>query len=401
MSSYRRLFLEHVAQTSLNPIGLEVSRASGMYIYDHQGKAYLDFDSGISVSVLGHCHPAVVEAVQKQAAIYMHTMVYGEHIQSPQVEYATLLSTILNNGLDTVYYVNSGTEAVETALKLARKATGRREIISCKNAYHGSTIAAESLRSDYSFSRHFAPGIPEVHHIAFNSEEDLHLITEKTACVILEPVQAENGIITPRQTYLQKVRQRCTETGTLMILDEIQTGFGRTGHMFAHQKYGIVPDILLIAKGMGGGMPIGGVVAARQLMMELAQQPSLGHITTFGGHPVCVAGALATLKTLSETDYIQRVTQKEQLLHSLLIHPVIRQVRSSGLMMAVELISADLLTPVISGCLEHGVLTDYFLFDNRSFRIAPPLIITPDQIREGVHTILEVLDQVSEKINLS
>lgn len=399
MSSYRRLFLQHVAQTSLHPMGLEVSRAEGVYIYDHQDKAHLDFDSGISVSVLGHCHPEVVKVVQNQVASYMHTMVYGEHIQSPQIEYARLLSEILNNGLDSVYYVNSGAEAVEVALKLARKVTRRTEIISCKSAYHGSTIATESLRSDFMFTRHFAPGIPDVNHINFNDENDLYLITQKTACVILEPVQAENGIIPPENDYLKKVRQRCDETGTIMILDEIQTGFGRTGKMFAHQKYDIVPDILLIAKGMGGGMPIGAAVAKKSLMAELAQMPSLGHITTFGGHPVCVAAALATLKTLLSTDYIKEVEQKEKLFHSLLVHPAIREVRSSGLMMAVDLKSPDILTNVIQSCLKHGVLTDYFLFNDRSFRIAPPLIINPDQIREGVHTILDVLDHNLETIN--
>lgn len=396
MSSYRRLFLQHVAQTSPTPFGLEVSRAEGMYIYDHQSKRYLDFDSGISVSVLGHCHPAVVQAVQNQAATYMHTMVYGEHIQSPQVAYAQLLSEVLNNGLDCIYYVNSGTEAVEIALKLARKATGRREIISCRNAYHGSTIAAESLRSDYEFTRHYAPGIPEVNHIRFNEEADLTLITSKTACVIIEPVQAENGIIPPTNDFLKKVRIRCNETGTLLILDEIQTGFGRTGYLFAHQKYDLIPDILLIAKGMGGGMPVGGVVANRALMSELAKNPVLGHITTFGGHPVTVVAALATLKTLLSTDYIQEIRQKEQLLHTLLVHPAIKEVRSSGLMMAVELTNASMLSLVIETLMKQGLLTDYFLFNNCSFRIAPPLIITPDQIRDGAEIILNVLDKISE-----
>jgi acetylornithine/N-succinyldiaminopimelate aminotransferase len=276
MFSKRQLFLQHVAQTSDFPMCLEVSHASGMYIYGTDGKKYLDFDSGISVSSVGHCHPAVVNAVKMQAETYMHTMVYGEHIQAPQVEYATLLSEVLNNGLNSVYYVNSGSEAVETAIKLARKARGRYEIISCANAYHGSTIAAESLRSDTAFTKHFVPTMPGVRHIRFNNETDLAKITNNTACVILEPVQAEAGIIVPENDYLQKVRTRCQQTGTLMILDEIQTGFGRTGEMFAHQKYGITPDILLIAKGMGGGMPIGGVVASTDLMMHFASQSCTG-----------------------------------------------------------------------------------------------------------------------------
>jgi acetylornithine/N-succinyldiaminopimelate aminotransferase len=394
MSSLRSLYLSHVAQTSEMSMCLEVSHASSVYIYGNDGKKYLDFNSGIAVSSLGHCYPEVVEAVQNQAKTYMHTMVYGEHIQSPQVAYATLLSKVLDNGLNSVYFVNSGTEAVEAALKLARKATGRYEIISCAGAYHGSTIAAESLRSDYEFTRNYFPTIPGVSHIRFNHSEDLSQITEKTACVILEPVQAEGGIIPPQNDYLKKVRERCEVTGTLFILDEIQTGFGRTGFMFAHQKYAITPDILLIAKGMGGGMPIGALVANNTLMSTLAKNPALGHITTFGGHPVCVAAALATLKVLTEKNYVSDVIQKERLLKTILVHPLIKEIRSSGLFMAVELIKPSLLTPLIDKVIEKGVLVDYFLFDNASFRIAPPLIITPDQIREGTEKILTSLDEL-------
>lgn len=393
--SIRKLYLDHVAQTSEISMCLEVSRAEGMYIYGVGDKKYLDFNSGISVSSLGHCHPAVVEAVQKQAATYMHTMVYGEHIQAPQVEYATLLAKVLDNGLDSTYFVNCGTEAVEAALKLARKYTQRTEIISCSKAYHGSTVAAESLRSDYDFSRTFFPTIPGVRHIDFNDAGQLAKITDKTACVILEPVQAEGGIIPPTNDYLQKVRKKCTETGTLMILDEIQTGFGRTGYMFAHQKYGITPDILLIAKAMGGGMPIGALVSNKEMMMSLARNPMLGHITTFGGHPVCVAAAQATLHILHEGPYICEVFNKEKLLHALLVHPLIKEVRSSGLMMGVELVRAELLTPLIDAVIAKGVLIDYFLFNNASFRIAPPLIISEDQIRHGVGVILETLNELS------
>jgi acetylornithine/N-succinyldiaminopimelate aminotransferase len=394
MLSKRQLFLQHVAQTSEVPMCLEVEHASGMYIYGSDGKKYLDFDSGISVSSLGHCYPEVVQAVKNQAETYMHTMVYGEHIQSPQVEYATLLIEVLNNGLDCIYYVNSGTEAVETALKLARKATGRYEIFSCTSAYHGSTIAAESLRSDSIYTRNFLPSIPGVRHIHFNNEDDLNKISEKTACVIMEPVQAEAGIIVPENHYLQKVRTRCNETGTLLILDEIQTGFGRTGYMFAHQKYGIIPDILLIAKGMGGGMPIGGVVASRDLMSQFSRNPSLGHITTFGGHPVCVAAALATLKVLIEKQYLAEIKSKEQLFKSLLKHEMITDVRASGLMIAVEIKDASLLTPLIDMVIGDGVLVDYFLFNPFSFRIAPPLIISEEEIHSGVRTILSAMNQL-------
>ncbi len=397
MSAYRRLFLDHVAQTSEMPMIIEVESASGVYIYDVDGKAYLDFDSGIAVSSLGHCHPEVVAAVQQQVATYMHTMVYGEHIQVPQVAYATLLSSVLNNGLDAVYFVNSGAEAVEGAIKLARKATGRIEIISCAGAYHGSTIGAESLRSDYDFTRHFFPTLPGVRHIAFNNEADLDKITTKTACIVLEPVQAEGGIIVPENDYLQKVRQRCDQTGTLLILDEIQTGFGRTGHMFAHQKYGITPDILLIAKGMGGGMPIGAFVAARRLMSHFTKNPSLGHITTFGGHPVCVAAALATLNIMMSENIIPLVLAKEALIRNLLVHPLIKEVRSSGLMMGVELTRPDLLSHVIDTCRDRGLLTDYFLFNQASFRIAPPLIISEDEIVKGIQIILGVLNECPAK----
>lgn len=397
MSAYRRLFLDHVAQTSEMPMIIEVESASGVYIYDMDGKAYLDFDSGIAVSSLGHCHPEVVAAVQQQVATYMHTMVYGEHVQVPQVAYATLLSSVLNNGLDAVYFVNSGAEAVEGAIKLARKATGRIEIISCAGAYHGSTIGAESLRSDYAFTRNFFPTLPGVRHIAFNNEADLDKITTKTACIVLEPVQAEGGIIVPENDYLQKVRQRCDQTGTLLILDEIQTGFGRTGHMFAHQKYGITPDILLIAKGMGGGMPIGAFVAARSLMSHFTKNPSLGHITTFGGHPVCVAAALATLNIMMSENIIPLVLAKEALIRNLLVHPLIKEVRSSGLMMAVELTRPDLLSHVIDTCRDRGLLTDYFLFNQASFRIAPPLIISEDEIVKGIQIILGVLNECPAK----
>ncbi|MBK8669006.1 MAG: aspartate aminotransferase family protein [Saprospiraceae bacterium] len=399
MSSIRKLFLSHVAQTSEMSMCLEVSHANGMYIYGSDGRQYLDFNSGISVSSLGHCYPEVVSAVQKQAATYMHTMVYGEHIQAPQVQYATLLSSVLANGLDSVYYVNCGTEAVEAALKLARKSTGRAEIISCTGAYHGSTIAAESLRSDYHFTRKFYPTIPGVSHITFNQPAELSKITEKTACIILEPVQAEGGVIPPEHDFLKKVRQRCDETGTLLILDEIQTGFGRTGYMFAHQKYSIIPDILLIAKGMGGGMPIGALVAKRDLMMHLARNPPLGHITTFGGHPVCVSAALATLHVLLEQPYISQVTAKEALLRSLLTHhPMVRSIRSSGLMMAIELHDAGMLTPVIDAAIQNGVLIDYFLFNNHSFRIAPPLIVTEDQIKDGASKLIDAMDKVARTV---
>lgn len=400
MSLQKKLFLQHVAQTGPYPFGIEVSHADGIYIYDTEGKQYFDFDSGISVSSLGHGHPAIVEAVITQVKKYMHTMVYGEHIQAPQVRFASLLSKILNNGLDSTYFVNSGSEAVEGAIKLARRYTGRYEIISCANAYHGSTIGAESLRSDTDFTMAYVPAVPGVQHIRFNNMDDLTIINHKTACVILEPVQAEAGVILPENDYLQAVRKRCDETGALLILDEIQTGFGRTGYLFAHQKYNVVPDILLLAKAMGGGMPIGAFVARRDLMQVFTTNPMLGHITTFGGHPVCTAAASAMLEVITTEDIVCKVSEKEQLIHDLLEHELIKEVRSSGLLMAVELMDKKYLMPVISEAIHQGILIDYFLFNDHSFRIAPPLIISNDEICAGINILLKVMDTV-QKMNPS
>ncbi len=399
MTSIRSLYQTHVAQTSEMSMMLEVDRAEGMYIYTTDGSRYLDLNSGISVSSLGHRHPAVVKAVKKQVDRHMHTMVYGEHIHGPQVTYAKLLADTLDNGLDSVYYLNGGTEAVEAAMKLARKHTKRYEIVACRGAYHGSTMGSESLRSDDEFTRAYLPGIPGIRHIDFNDRSQLENITTRTACIILEPVQAEAGVHPPKADYLKAVRKRCTEVGALMILDEIQTGFGRTGHLFAHQKYGVVPDILLIGKSMGGGMPVSAFVARKELMMSIARKPMLGHITTFGGHPVCVAAAHATLKTLCDGDIVAEVTEKEALIRSLLVHPIIKEVRSSGLMMAVALTKRKYLKHVVSHTIENGALVDYFLFNDTSFRLAPPLIISHDQIREGCDILLQAMDYAQSKYN--
>ena len=392
MISKRDLFLNHVAQTSPLSMMLEIERAEGMHIYDTAGKEYLDLNSGISVSSLGHRHPAIIAAVKSQLDKHLHTMVYGEHIQSPQIKYASLLTQELNNGLDSVYFVMTGSEAVEGAIKLAKKYTGRYNIISCATAYHGSTMTAEALRSDYSFSRAFMPSMPGVRHIEFNDEDALSKIDHKTAAVILEPVQAESGVNPPQNDYLKKVRERCDKVGALMILDEIQTGFGRTGHLFAHKKYSVVPDILLISKSMGGGMPIGAFVAPKRIMEYISDRPALGHITTFGGHPVCTAAALATLETVTEGTLIPDVLEKEKLIHSLLKHEIIKEVRSSGLMMAVELTRRKYLKHVVNNTIEQGALIDYFLFNNKSFRLAPPLIINMDQIKKACKIILQACD---------
>ncbi len=386
----RQAFLRHVGQTSEYPMCIEVEYAKGMYIYGPGGKQYLDMDSGISVSSLGHRHPYVIQAIKDQLDKYLHTMVYGEHIQAPQVRYAVQLTALLDKSLNALYYANCGTEAVEVALKLCRKATGKSKIISCNTAYHGSTLGAESLRSDTSYTMHFQPGIPDVHHIRFNDLDDLDKICSKTACVILEPIQAEAGIRLPKGDYLKKVKQRCEDVGALMVLDEIQTGFGRTGHLFAHQSYDVVPDVLLIAKGMGGGMPIGGVVASKQLLDTFIKNPSLGHITTFGGHPVCVAAAIATLEVLiTESSIIAEAQKKADYLVSKLTHAFVKEIRYAGLFIGVELVNKDMIEPFILHVIEKGVLVDFFLFDPCSFRIAPPLIIDYHEIDKAVSLMNE------------
>ncbi len=397
MYSTRQLFLRHVAQTGEIPLMLEVDHAEGMYIYAKNGKKYLDLNSGISVSSLGHRHPAVVEAIHAQVDKHLHTMVYGEHIHSPQIKFATLLAKTLDNGLDSVYYLNSGSEAVEGALKLARRHTRRYEIIACSRAYHGSTMGSESLRSDLDFTRNYLPGVPGVSHIDFNDDTQLGKITQKTSCVILEPVQAENGVRPPENDYLKKVRHRCDQVGALMILDEIQTGFGRTGTLFAHQKYHVVPDIMCIGKAMGGGMPVSAFVAPKDIMQSLAHKPALGHITTFGGHPVSVAAAFAALNVLSEGSIISQVTGKMNLFKKLLAHPIVREIRGAGLMMAVELKRKKYLKHVVSEAINQGVLVDYFLFDDKSFRLAPPLIINEQQIKNGCNILVNAMDYAMRK----
>ncbi len=389
MASVRQLFLSHVAQTSEIPLGLEVERAEGMYIYDTQGKKYLDLNSGISVSSLGHRHPRVIEAIKNQVDKHLHTMVYGEHIQQSQVAMAKLLTDQLPSSLNSVYYFMSGTEVVEAAMKLSKRASERYEIIACRNAYHGSTQGAESLRSDHEYSQAFLPLVPGIKHIDFNNEEDLSRITSKTAAVVVEPVQAEAGVIIPHGQYLKKLRKRCTEVGALLILDEIQTGFGRTGHLFALSKYGVVPDILCLGKAMGGGMPIGAMVCGRELMLAFTKSPMLGHITTFGGHPVSCAAAHGNLSAILDENITESVLEKEKLFHEKLQHPIIKEVRSSGLMMAVELTKRKYLKHVVAHAMELGAVIDYFLFNNRSFRLAPPLIISESEIEKACYILIQ------------
>jgi acetylornithine/succinyldiaminopimelate/putrescine aminotransferase len=392
MSTLRQQFLQHVAQTSDIPMLLEIERAEGSFLYDRTGKRYLDLIAGISVSVLGHGHPTVVEAVKAQAERYMHTLVYGEYVLSPQVELATLLASLLPDPLDSVYFTNSGSEATEGAMKLAKRFTGRAEIVACREAYHGSTQGAASLMWPTTFTQAYHPLLPGIRHINFNCEEDLERITTATACVIAETVQAEAGVRWPQNDYLKKLRKRCTEVGALLIFDEIQAGYGRTGSLWAFEQYGVVPDVMLLAKGMGGGMPIGAFVAAREVMEVLGHEPPLGHITTFGGHPVCCAAALATLRFISENKLWEKAKENEALFRQLLVHPAIKEVRSAGLLMAVEVGEFPVLRSIILDCVANGVITDWFLFNDQSLRVAPPLTISEEEIRfacEVINTAVE------------
>jgi putrescine aminotransferase len=391
--NHRQLFLRHIAQTSPFPLLLEIERAEGMYLIDPEGKKYMDLISGIGVSALGHCHPMVTKAAKNQMDKFLHTMVYGEFVLSPQVELAKLLTDNLPNSLDSVYLVNSGTEAVEAAMKLAKRYTGRHEFIAMHDAYHGSTQGAMSLNSDDYFTQAYRPLLPGIKHITFNNFEDLQQITCRTAAVITETIKAESGIHTPADDYLTALKKKCESTGTLLIFDEIQTGMGRTGRLWAFEHYGVVPDILLLAKGLGGGMPIGAFVSSNAIMSVLTDEPILGHITTFGGHPVSCAAAAATLKEITQKPYIEEVAEKENLFKRLLIHREIADIRSAGLMMAVELKDFDFLQKVISICLKKGLLTDWFLFNNKSMRIAPPLTISHMEIEIACKIILEALDE--------
>ena len=379
------------------PLMLEIERAEGLYIFTTDGKRYMDLNSGICVSSLGHCHPAVVKAVQDQSTRYMHTMVYGEHIQTPQVALTTLLTKQLPGTLNSVYLVNSGSEAVEGAVKLAKRHSGRYEIVAARNAYHGSTQGAESLRSDSALTSAFRPLVPGIRHINFNSLDDLQTITRKTAAVILEPVQAEAGVILPDPEYLKSVRQKCDETGAMLIFDEIQTGYGRTGSLFAFEQYECVPDILTIGKAMGGGMPIAAFISAHEIMQDLTYKPALGHITTFGGHPVTSAAALACLETLLNEKLIEGVASKAELFKNRLKHPIIKEVRSAGLMMAVELTKKRYLKYVVQYIIDNGGLVDWFLFNQQAFRLAPPLIITRQQIEEACTLLLAACNHATRK----
>jgi acetylornithine/N-succinyldiaminopimelate aminotransferase len=392
MLTNRQLFLLNIAQTSNTPRLLEVERAEGMYLYDPQGRSYLDLVSGFAVSNVGHRHPRVIKAIHDQLEKYLHVTVYGEFVQSPQVKFAEKLCTVLPDPLRSVYFVNSGTEATEGAMKLAKRYTGRSEIISCYNSYHGSTQGALSLMGNEYYKQAYRPLLPDIRHIRFNDLSDLAHITDKTAAVVLETIQGEAGIRVPDITYMQNLRKRCDETGTLLILDEIQTAFGRTGRFFAFEHFGIIPDILLLAKGMGGGMPVGAFISTKETMDVLKENPILGHITTFGGHPVSCAAGLATLEVILEEGLMDDIDQKESLFRKELIHPKISEIRGKGLMLSIQLESFEQVETASRLCLERGLMIDWFLHCETAMRIAPPLSISEDQIREACRVIREVLD---------
>lgn len=391
MLTNRQLFLQHVGQTSPSPVGLEIERAEGIYLYGTDGRRYIDMVSGVSVCNLGHNHPKIVEAVKAQAEKYMHLMVYGEYIEAPQVLFAQKLTDALPSQLNSIYYVNSGSEAIEAALKLAKRYTGRTEIVAFKNAYHGSTHGALSL-GDESLKNAYRPLLPQMRFLDFNSSEQLLQITEDTAAVVVEPIQAEGGCILPKDDYLKKLRIRCDEVGALLIFDEIQMGFGRTGKLFAFEHYGMVPDILCLAKAMGGGMPIGGLVSDKKILDAFTCNPMLGHITTFGGHPVSAAAGLAAFEILTESTIVEEVEAKGQLFEEALSDlPQVKEIRRKGLFLAVDLHSQDTLDSYMKKGLEQGLINDLFLFYKNSFRITPPLTITKAEIEEIILKIKKSL----------
>ncbi len=387
-------FLKYQTQTTAHPLAMEVSHANGSYIYDTNNKAYLDFVAGVSATPLGHNHPKVIGAIKEQLDKYLHVMVYGEYIQKPAVELAKLLAKNLPSTLENTYLVNSGTEAIEGALKLAKRATGRSELISAHNAYHGNTMGSMSLMGYEERKQAFRPLLPDVRFITFNNEEDLNLITSKTAGVLLETIQGGAGFIQPENGYLEKVKKRCVEVGALLILDEIQPGIGRTGKLFGFENYNCVPDILVMGKGLGGGMPIGAFTASSQLMCLLQQNPKLGHITTFGGHPVIAAAALATLKEITESNLMPLALEKEQLFRKLLVHPLIKEIRGIGLMLALMMPSETITNEVILKCQDEGLILFWLLFEPKAVRITPPLTISNDEIIKGCGIIIDILNKI-------
>ncbi len=389
----RESFIKHQGQTTPYPLAIDVASAKGMYVTDKSGKTYLDLVAGVSACSVGHCHPSVVKAIQEQAEKYLHVMVYGEFIQDPQLHLAEKLASLLPDSLNCTYFVNSGVEAIEASMKLSKGYTGRSEIISCKNSYHGSTHGALSIMGTETYKRKFRPLLPDCGQITYNDLSSLKNITKNTASVVIEPIQGASGFMTPENEFLKAVRERCDEVGALLIFDEIQTCFGRTGNLFGFQTYQVVPDILCMAKGMGGGMSIGSFTTSTEKMHSLRENPILGHITTFGGHPIACAASLATLNELCDTQIIEEVGRKEVLFRKLLVHPKIKEIRGKGLMLAVEFDDAEICRKVVHRGLEKGLITFFFLFTHTAVRLSPPLIISEDEIRKAAQLILEILDE--------
>ncbi|MGB3152413.1 MAG: aspartate aminotransferase family protein [Maribacter sp.] len=387
-------FLKYQAQTTPNPLGMEISHAKGSYIFDTEGGAHLDFVAGVSACGLGHCHPKVVEAISDQVKKYMHVMVYGEYAQTPAIAYAKLLAEQLPSSLNTTYLVNSGTEAIEGALKLARRYTGRTEIIAAHNAYHGNTMGSLSLMDYEERKGPFRPLIPDVAFVHFNIELELERITQKTACVVLETVQGGAGFIMPKEGYLKKVKARCKEVGALLILDEIQPGFGRTGTLFAFEQFECVPDILVIGKAMASGLPVGAFTSSSKIMRSLQEKPKLGHITTFGGNPVIAAACLATLKELLNSGLIPSTLEKEKLFRNLLVHSKIKAVRGKGLMLALILRNEEEANQLVLQAKDKNLILFWLLFEPKAVRISPPLTISDDEIRKGCSIILAILNSL-------
>ncbi|SDW89185.1 Acetylornithine/succinyldiaminopimelate/putrescine aminotransferase [Lutibacter oricola] len=389
-------FLKYQAQTSPNSLALEISYANGSYVYDKQEKQYLDFIAGVSANTLGHNHPKVSQAIKKQVDSYTHVMVYGEFIQQPPVDLCKFLIHKLPSNFETVYLTNSGTEATEGALKLAKRFTGRSEIIAAKNGYHGNTQGSMSVCGAEEKNSAFRPLVPGVKFIEFNNEIDIQKITSKTAAVILETIQGGAGFIEPKNDYLKKVKEKCTKVGALLILDEIQSGVGRTGKLYGFENYNVVPDIIVTGKGLGGGMPIGAFITSHKLMSCLQTQPKLGHITTFGGHPVIAASALATIQEIYEQKLMEQIEAKEALIRKLLIHPLITEIRGKGLMLAAIVETSEIASSVILKCLDKGLLLFWLLFEGKAVRITPPLTISEEEIYKGCNIIIEVLNEILE-----
>ena len=389
----KELFIKHQGQTTPYPSCIEVDKAKGMYIYDKSGKAYLDLVAGVSACTLGHCHPKVVKAVQDQAERYMHVMVYGEFVQDPQLQLALKLAELLPDPLDCTYFVNSGVEAIEASMKLAKRYTGRTEIISCTNSYHGSTQGALSIMGTETYKTKFRPLLPDCRQIVYNDIESLQHITTKTAAIVLEPVQGATGFITPENGFLTAARKRCDEVGALLIFDEIQTCYGRTGKLFGLETYSVTPDILCMAKGMGGGMSIGSFTSSTEMMHCLKDNPKLGHISTFGGHPIGCAAALATLNELCDSELVAQVAKKEKLFREILQHTKIKRINGVGLMLGLELEDAELCQKLVTRGLEEGIITFFFLFTETAVRISPPLTISEDEIRKAGQIICAILDE--------